>query len=145
MFWNKKSRGSVVIYTVIIGLLCITAVYYIYTTTISERMNINEYSNYIMNCKLKEEDKQFLLDKLSNDIYDSVENLNKEKMKNYLENLNNEYKLFYKNSYLMYDKDKHALVIRSFFGNGEIMEADFEYDVDLKTNKGEIKYLSLRR
>lgn len=128
------------IHTVIVGLLCITAVYYIYTVTILERVNINEYSNYLMNCMFKEEDKEHLLSNLNTNIYKNVGDLSTEKVKNYLVKLEDEYKLFYKNTYLMYDKDKDIVVMMTSLGNDEIIEVDFRYEV----KEGKVKYTSLR-
>lgn len=129
MSGHKKRKGFIMIYTVIVLLLCACTIFYMFSYAVSERSSINDYKGCFENSKIDEGDKEYLFDTLNKKIYKNIYDVKNQNVKAYLQKLNNDFRIYHGNSYLMYCRENDRIKLVSYLSNGKIYESVFQYQI----------------
>lgn len=130
-------KGYVLLYTLILGLLCIIMAVCCFTLELQIRKNNLSYRNYCLKPNINEEYKENLLTLLNKSIKNSVADITSNNIKDYYILNCNSFKITYKKSYIIYDKNNDDFIMYSYYDEYYHREDIYKY----KINEGKLIYM----
>ncbi len=114
--YGKSREGFILVYTVLITALCITAALGCFRLQCLKRTSNIKLQQDISRVDPVQRDREMLLTEMDNYICSNIDILTNDNIKNYF-TINGEHKSFYDQSYIMYIKDKDRFYL-CLFKNG---------------------------
>ena len=120
MYRNKRGskKGYVMLYSIILGLICMCLVIYSFTLSLKVRKNYLEQIKYSKNKLAIENDRDYLITKAKEKIYDNVKINNLEDVRKYLVNERHNYKITANVGVVEYDNVGDMIIIETYFDEG---------------------------
>ena len=137
MFCHKKhliGKGSTIIDTLLIGALILTISLYLFKMELEENKNTRSMKNYVTKEDINLENKEYLLTEFTSMLYNkSIEeglSINRGNIKDLMVRRIDELKLWHKDSFIIYNKDKDCIVISAYFDEYYHREDFYDYSVE---------------
>lgn len=144
MFCHKKhliGKGSTIIDTLLIGALILTISLYLFKMELEENKNTRSMKNYVTKEDINLENKEYLLTEFTSMLYNkSIEeglSINRGNIKDLMVRRIDELKLWHKDSFIIYNKDKDCIVISAYFDEYYHREDFYDYSVE----NGKLKWI----
>jgi len=137
VFCHKKhliGKGSTIIDTLLIGALILTISLYLFKMELEENKNTRSMKNYVTKEDINLENKEYLLTEFTSMLYNkSIEeglSINRGNIKDLMVRRIDELKLWHKDSFIIYNKDKDCIVISAYFDEYYHREDFYDYSVE---------------
>jgi len=144
VFCHKKhliGKGSTIIDTLLIGALILTISLYLFKMELEENKNTRSMKNYVTKEDINLENKEYLLTEFTSMLYNkSIEeglSINRGNIKDLMVRRIDELKLWHKDSFIIYNKDKDCIVISAYFDEYYHREDFYDYSVE----NGKLKWI----
>lgn len=125
---SERKQGFALIYSLIIGLLCVIICISILSLELSRSENINNYEKYIFKSDINKDYENKLLNLLSKHIHDNIPNVRNGNIRIYFIK-NHDFKIIMNNYYIAYDNANDYFYI-ALVQDGENKIIDnYSYDV----------------
>lgn len=128
-FRKGKNKGYILIYVLIISSLCLSIVFGCYKMEFLRRENSIKMKKNALKVDKTQKCKEYLLTELDEYIYENVNNVTEEDIKNYFSAVNG-FSLTYEQCCVKYNKDKNYFLVEYYINNKFYKEEFYQYKVN---------------